>query len=90
MLRQIATGHDLAAVAETLCRRAERLAGGVACSIMMVDESGNLHPLAAPSLPQDYTDALQGVESGPKAGSCGTATFLGHEVIVTDIATDPL
>ncbi len=45
---------------------------------------------AAPSLPRQYREAIDGSEIGPSAGSCGTAAYLGRPVYVTDIATDPL
>jgi len=44
----------------------------------------------APSLPKAYTDAIDGVLIGPSVGSCGTAAYRGEQVIVEDIATDPL
>jgi signal transduction histidine kinase len=44
----------------------------------------------APSLPKAYTDAIDGGVIGPCAGSCGTAAYRGQQVIVEDIATDPL
>jgi PAS domain S-box-containing protein len=44
----------------------------------------------APSLPKAYTDAIDGVLIGPAVGSCGTAAYRGEQVIVEDIATDPL
>jgi PAS domain-containing protein len=44
----------------------------------------------APSLPKAYTDAIDGLLIGPCAGSCGTAAYRGKQVIVEDIATDPL
>lgn len=90
ILKLIALGEDLVLVADTLCRRAEILAGDVVCSILSVDRDGLLHPLAGPSLPDHYSDALDGYPTGPKAGSCGTAAFRREEVVVTDIATDPL
>jgi GAF domain-containing protein len=60
-------------------------------SILLIDESGEhlLHG-AAPSLPADYCDAIDGIAIGPQVGSCGTAAFVGHSIYVTDIATDPL
>jgi hypothetical protein len=45
---------------------------------------------AAPNLPLAYREAIDGAEIGPRAGSCGTAAYLGRPVYVTDIATDPL
>jgi GAF domain-containing protein len=58
-------------------------------SILLLD--GNiLHHGAAPNLPRAYRDAIDGSVIGPKAGSCGTAAFLGRPVYVCDIANDPL
>jgi GAF domain-containing protein len=45
---------------------------------------------AAPSLPERYSKAISGSKAGPVAGSCGTAAFYRKQVIVEDIATDPL
>lgn len=60
-------------------------------SILLIDEGGEhlLHG-AAPSLPKDYCDAIDGIAIGPQVGSCGTAAFVGHSIYVTDIASDPL
>ena len=64
---------------------------GVLGSILMLDEDGrHLRRGAAPSLPAAYSEAIDGAEIGPCAGSCGTAAFTGRPVFVTDIATDPL
>ncbi|HET7714067.1 MAG TPA: EAL domain-containing protein [Bauldia sp.] len=90
VLKAMATGETLAAAMDRLCRRVEGLAPAAICSILEVDKDGILHPLAAPSLPETYSAALDGIRIGPKVGSCGTAAFLRREVDVTDIATDPL
>ena len=60
-------------------------------SILLLDESGKhlLHG-AAPSLAKDYCEAIDGIATGPRVGSCGTAAFAGHSIFVTDIETDPL
>lgn len=64
---------------------------GVIGSIMLLDLDGrHLHVGAAPSLPLEYSAALEGAEIGACAGSCGTAAYLGAAVFVNDIATDPL
>jgi hypothetical protein len=60
-------------------------------SILLLSPDGKrLRHGAGPSLPQSYREAIDGAEIGPKAGSCGTAAFLGRPVYVTDIANDPL
>jgi GAF domain-containing protein len=90
ILEAIARGEPLARVADHLCRRVEVLAADVLCSILTVDAQGNLHPLAAPSLPEHYSRSLDGVPIGPAAGSCGTAAWRGTAVEVSDIESDPL
>src|SRR3989442_5825112 len=44
----------------------------------------------APNLPKAYTKAIDGAFIGPAVGSCGTAAYRAEQVIVSDIATDPL
>lgn len=58
------------------------------CSVLTIDGAGTIHPLAGPSLPPRYSAALDGIEPGPSAGSCGTAVYLRSEVTVTDIEKD--
>jgi len=53
-------------------------------------ETSQLFSGAAPSLPDRYNKAINGSKAGPIAGSCGTAAYFGKQVIVKDIATDPL
>jgi diguanylate cyclase (GGDEF)-like protein len=90
VLEKIASGEDLVPTLDFLCRRVEAVFVSVRCSILSVDASGALHPLAAPSLPDDFSRSIDGVSIGPKAGSCGTAAYRREAVEVVDIATDPL
>jgi GAF domain-containing protein len=61
------------------------------CSILLLSDDGNhVRHAVAPSLPERYTQAIDGSPIGPKHGSCGTAMFRGKPVVVTNIATDPL
>jgi diguanylate cyclase (GGDEF)-like protein/PAS domain S-box-containing protein len=76
-------------IADRLCRRVEEIAPDVVSSLLYVDASGLLHPLGGPSLPEDYSKALDGVAIGPDIGSCGSAAFYGTAVLATDIDTDP-
>ncbi len=76
-------------IADRLCRRVEQIAPDVVCSLLHIDSAGLIHPLGGPSLPQDYSRALDGLPIGPDVGSCGTAAFYGEPVLATDIATDP-
>lgn len=90
VLEAVALGRSLAAVMDLLCRRVEAMAPELMCSVLEVDAQGRLHPLAAPSLPASYSQALDGVQIGPSVGSCGTAAWRRSPVEVQDIATDPL
>lgn len=90
ILESVAKGVPFPTVADTLCRRAEALAPGACCTIASIDSGGLIHPVAGPSLPQTYGEAIEGISIGPRVGSCGTAAYLGTPVEVTDIATDPL
>ena len=90
VLQAMVNEASVVEVMNMVCREVERLAPEVAASVVRVDDAGLLRPLAAPSLPQAYSDALEGVAIGPQVGACGTSAFLGRPVIVPDIATDPL
>ncbi|MCF8708374.1 putative bifunctional diguanylate cyclase/phosphodiesterase [Rhizorhapis sp. SPR117] len=89
ILELIAKGADLKATTDRLCVEIEALAPGIVCSVLTVDREGLLHPLSAPSLPEAYCAALEGLLIGPDVGSCGSAAFLSRPVIVTDVASDP-
>ncbi|MGE6918133.1 sensor domain-containing protein [Achromobacter kerstersii] len=90
VLQAMVNEASVVEVMNMVCREVERLAPEVAATVLRVDDTGHLRPLAAPSMPAAYTDALDGVKIGPQAGACGTSAFLGRPVIVPDIATDPL
>ena len=89
ILEALARGAPLKRLMGELCRRAERLAPGVICTVLKLDADKRMRTLAAPSLPLSFSRAIDGVPIGPEAGSCGTAAFLGKPVIDADIAADP-
>ena len=64
--------------------------GTLGSILLMAPDGKHLLSGAAPSLPRDYMEAIDGSEIGPCAGSCGTAAYLGAAVYVSDIASDPL
>jgi len=91
ILEMVARGDSLAQILDSLCRLVEDQATGVLASILLLDSNGKrLCRGAAPSLPEPYTDAIDGSEIGPSVGSCGTAAYFGKQVIVSDISSDPL
>jgi PAS domain S-box-containing protein len=91
LLEMIAKGDSRAHILDALCRLVEHLASGALASILLLDPNTNrLRHGAAPSLPQSYTEAINGGVIGPSVGSCGTAAYRKKPVIVSDIATDAL
>ena len=91
VLEMIATGASLDAVLTRVVRLVEDHSDGMLCSIVLLDEDGiHLRSGAAPSLPEAYNAAIEGAPIGPRAGSCGTAMYLGRQVIVTDVLVDPV
>jgi|GEM_PF-1365219 len=91
VLEMVASGAPLADTLDTLVRGVEALLPGVRASILLLDRDGiHLRHVAAPSLPEAYVRAVDGVTIGEAVGSCGTAAVRGEPVIVEDIASDPL
>jgi PAS domain S-box-containing protein len=78
-------------ILEVLCIHIEKQHPDLLSSILLLDADGTtLRHGAAPSLPAEYSRAIDGVQIGPCAGSCGTAAYRRQPVVVSDIATDPL
>ncbi|MGO7686922.1 putative bifunctional diguanylate cyclase/phosphodiesterase [Rhizobium ruizarguesonis] len=88
ILEMIAKGEPLATTIEQLCLKVEAAVPGIIASVLTFDGS-RLHTLAGPSLPSHYSAAVDNLEAGPLAGSCGAAAYFGEAVVVTDIETDP-
>lgn len=90
ILELIAEGRPLPEVLTAVATGLEELIPGCRCSILLLDPpAGTLHHGAAPSLPPDYSSAIDGMAIGPQAGSCGSAAYLDESVVVGDITTDP-
>jgi PAS domain S-box-containing protein len=91
LLAMVAKGDSLSDILDNLCLLVEELSSGVLASILLMDPNGKqLRHGAAPNLPKAYTEAIDGAFIGPSVGSCGTAAYRGQQVIVSDIAADPL
>jgi PAS domain S-box-containing protein len=89
LLEMIAKGESLPAILDSLCQLVEEQLPDVISSVLLLDGDRLRHG-GAPSLPNSYNDAIDGLTIGPSEGSCGTAAYRGKSVIVSDIATDPL
>ena len=91
ILEMVATGRPLAVILDGLCRLVDKLCDNSLASILLIDPNGScLRRGAGPSFPEAFMAAVDGIEIGPCVGSCGTAAFRKDQVIVSDIATDPL
>ena len=70
VLEMIAAGGSLTDVLELLARIVEGQSSGMKCSVLLVDHDGaSLRHGAAPSLPEEYNRAVDGVVIGPNVGS---------------------
>ena len=91
LLEMVAKGDSLSAILDAICRLVEELCSGCLCSILLLDSSNKrLWHGAAPSIPKPYSEAIDGFVIGPNVGSCGSAAYRAEQVIVSDIAVDPL
>jgi two-component system cell cycle sensor histidine kinase/response regulator CckA len=91
ILEMIACNATLEETLTSLVLLIESQFEGMLCSIVLLNDDGqHIHHIAAPSLPDSYRKAIDGISIGPKVGSCGTAIFRGERVTVTDILEDPL
>ncbi len=88
MLEYIATNDNLKDILDKIVEFAEKRNMDSKCSILILNESKeNLLSGSAPSLPDFYNDAINGVAVGEKIGSCGSAAFKQERVIVENIDT---
>jgi signal transduction histidine kinase len=85
-----ASGGPLREILENAVVLVEQQSPGMLCSILLLDAAhGTLHLGAAPHLPAEYLQALEGARIGPNEGSCGAAAFTGKPVAAEDILTHP-
>ena len=88
ILESIVSGLPLPEILELIVKSFEEEDISSLCSILVLDEEGiHLHKGAAPSLPDFYNNAIEGLEIGNGVGSCGTAAFTKKRVIVENINT---
>ncbi len=91
LLEMIAAGAPLTGVLDTLMETFEAHAPEATGSVLLLSADGeHLHHASGPSLPAEYSKAIDGLAIGPNVGSCGTAAYRREQVVVTDIASNPL
>lgn len=90
VLRRAAEGAPLEETLSALVEGLEGLYPGMLGSVLLRDDQKNvLRHGAAPSLPDEYVRAVDGLPISPGEGSCGTAAYRGEPVVAEDIKTDP-
>lgn len=88
VMEKMASGAALPDVLDSIVVALEDLMPRSRCSILLLDDAGTLRHGSAPTLPVEYSAAIDGLVPGAAAGSCGTAVHLGEPVIAVDVATD--
>jgi diguanylate cyclase (GGDEF)-like protein/PAS domain S-box-containing protein len=90
VLELMNAGKPLDVILKAIVKVVEQDNPNMLCSILLMDDTGKRLLLgAAPSLPEFYNDAINGVEIGKNVGSCGTAAHSNQRVIVSDIQVHP-
>ncbi len=87
VLEQIVHCKPLAQILETIVRAIERQMPGAKASVLLLEDKQLRHG-AAPSLPVEYNQLVDGLEIGPAVGSCGTAAYEKRSVVVSDVLVD--
>ncbi|PJZ53758.1 hybrid sensor histidine kinase/response regulator [Leptospira adleri] len=91
VFEELSSGQSLKEILLTLTSAIEEYRSDIHASILLLDKDGiTLRHGAAPSLPKEYNESIDGVKIGPKVGSCGTAAYTKKLVVVQNIQTDPL
>ena len=90
VLQAIASPASLSDILELIVTSAEHNYRDSLCSIQLLDEEGkHLYSGAAPSLPEFYNQAINGITIGDGVGCFGTASYKGQRVIIEDIYQHP-
>jgi PAS domain S-box-containing protein len=74
---------------ESICKQIKEIHPKMFFSTLKILNS-RIYNWVSLGLPSEYLEAIEGLEIGPKSGSCGTAAFIKKNVIVEDIHTSPL
>ncbi len=91
VLELVAANAPLEKTLLAVVRLIEQLHPGVSAAIMLLDAAaGELSLAAANGLSARVTELLTKLPVGLRSGSCGVAASMGRQVVVRDIASDPL
>jgi len=89
-LELLVSGKPLTEILLAVVLGIEQMHPAMMCSILLIDRAGKrLGQAVAPSLPEAFNAATDGLEIHLGVGSCGTAALTRERVIVEDIASHP-
>ena len=89
-LEMLAGENSLSSILEAIVLGVEQLNSAMRCSIWMLDNKRKvLINCLAPSMPDSYSKAFDGIKIGPEAGASGMAAYTGDRVIVEDLSKHP-
>ncbi len=90
VLERVAAAAPLRATLEMLLRLIEKQDFALRAAVCLLDSDGlHLRHGAAPSLPDSYARAVDGIRIAEGAGCCGTAAWRRKPVMIDDIMTNP-
>lgn len=90
VLELLSAGAPLPEILNEVVHSVEVQDTEILCSILLMDDDGlHLNVGAAPSLPDFYSAAINGLAIGPNVGSCGSTAYSGKRTIVENILTHP-
>jgi PAS domain S-box-containing protein len=90
LMERLVRGDPLASLLEQLARDHETLFEGSLCSVLLLDADGtHLRHGAAPSLPDFYCTAIDGLAVGIGVGCCGEAVHSGRRVVAEQLDVHP-
>ncbi|SGY85339.1 PAS:GGDEF [Moritella viscosa] len=89
VLEKLLKGEPLNIILEHIVNFIEQEQTGSLCSVLLVNAQGtHLNAgFSSSRIPDDYNEAVDGIEIGDGVGSCGTAAFTKKRVIVENIQT---
>lgn len=90
VLQMLTNKMPLVSILETIVRDVEAAHPALLCSIMLLEPDGqHLRHVAAPSLPDFYVGALDGVAIAPVVDPSCASVFSSERVIVQDLEESP-
>jgi len=89
VLELMAKNVSLAETLTSIVRLVEEQAPGVLSAIFLI-EDGRLRLGVAPSFPEVFARAFDGLAIGPEGGTCGAAAHFKRRVVSLDVAGDPV